>query len=109
MTQCGSLCGPAYSRHTDPLCSTFCSGHIQAHWPWFTFPPDSLLIRDLQDWSDWERKGWDGECGGGDSVAKKAFSPSFPTLRGLVHPLNNKCSFSVDQLCKALFIKNVNQ
>lgn len=108
MTQCGSLppslwgrCGSVHPRHTDPLCSTFCSGHIQACWPRFTSRPDSLLIRGSLDWSDWESKGWEAveECPQSFLSHTVCSSPA----------INNKCSFIVNQLCNALFDRNVNQ
>lgn len=103
------LCGSAHPGHTDPLCFTFCSGHTQTHWPLFTFPPDSLLIRGLQDYTDWKKTYGSGGGGGGNSKAKMALSPFLSHTVWSGPAINNQCTFIVCQLHNALFVRNVNQ
>lgn len=72
--------------HTDLLCSAFCPGRVQTHWPRFTSRLYSPLIRGSRGlWLRAERTAGAEEKG--TSEAKKALSPLFPTLCHLVRPL----------------------
>lgn len=81
----GGHCGSVHPRHTDPLCSTFCSGHIQAHWPRFTSRPDSLLIRGSLGSSDWESKVWGVGVGFGFGLVEPTARLKRPSVLPFPH------------------------